>query len=246
MSFVAALKRSAISDDGTKAYLLDVTGNYGNVAYEEQEDGTYEQVTNTTGYGVENNVVLSDYARIVYGLFYDLNKEEEVLLPDAYLASDANVSEFAMPTPYDGYYTWHMLLVPIDTGAALTEGDIVYVQDLSLSPYGGRLEKFVGGQRVVVQNSELPTLSANNILISQTSHDGFLNKLNIAYNRLVGRLKDWESGIISLDYQKAEHILNRLDVMMTAFSQAWVLFQYSEMTIIASKNKELIKLANSV
>lgn len=245
MAFVAALNRVATNEDGSKLYIKDVTGNYGDSYYVQQEDGTYEQVDNTTGYGAQNNVLKSDYARIVYGIYHDLNKDKEVVFPEAYLANEVNIEEFIFNISKDGYYTFHMALVPRATGAG-SVGDIEFFIDSAQSPYGGTLNVWEAGQWENFDLENLVDFTAPNVIMSEVLHDGNMHQLNRAYNKLEGRLMQWEMGQVSLDKKKADYVLSRMEIVMSGFSNAWILYDYERMVLISSKNQELIKLANEV
>lgn len=155
MAFLAKVEQTSVSPDGLTTYVKDVTGFIGDTSYVLSSENVYEEKINDTGYGPDNDIELTDYARILVGR-YKATAGDEIVLPDIYVPIDAALTEFSFPTKIYGMYTFQMYLIKIDSGQALSEGDVVFVYDAGEdSPYSGRIEELKSGVRVAVDVKDL-------------------------------------------------------------------------------------------
>jgi hypothetical protein len=114
-----------INEDGSRILLNDMTGNYGDISYQKNDDDTYTQVSNTTGYG-DPNETRESLALFLVG--YKLGKEKDTYVEvDSY--SPLTVSQFKAQSNLDGVYKFYLISVPHILSPQVesyVEGDVVY------------------------------------------------------------------------------------------------------------------------
>lgn len=139
------LKRDSINKPCTEIYLKDKTGNIGDITYEKDGNGVMQQITNTTGYGAENETRAS--LRLLVFAIRKNNTKDVLVLPMAYSTADA--ATFTLPYEEDAHYVYRMLAVkPFSDAGAYVDGNYAFFAEAGSAPYGGYVARMEAGQWV--------------------------------------------------------------------------------------------------
>lgn len=140
--------------EGRSVTLVDATGQYGDLHYfpligmaDSDNPTPYQEYKNETGYSAsayEQPELLEEYARLFFSRIL-LDGRHELYMPLPYWAADPVVDEVKMPVPHDGLYEHHMVLIPTDRGQDYRVGDVRFIHDMSVKPFGGHIEELQGG-----------------------------------------------------------------------------------------------------
>jgi hypothetical protein len=185
MALEPKVSHDSVNKATTELYVVDVTGNYGDIYYEKDESGNFQQLTNTTGYGAET-VPRAQLANLFVAK-YNGSKTSELIEPKPYNPTDPLLTKVTFPYAKDGWYRYYILSVPIyDAALVYGEGDFTFHADADKSPYGGTVKRFLLGEWVETTTAELI-----NTLYSDLPYKGFTDKLNRAKtSKYLGKLNN--------------------------------------------------------
>lgn len=165
-----------ISEQGDRLILSDNTGSYGDIYYTKNEDGTYRQETNTTGYGNPN---LTRGAISLFVLGDRLGTELDIPVTfDNY--SPPLSSSFPTVLSGDGIYKMWLVYANNKTSSeasAYNEGDVIYDEVIN------RLYKVEGGQFIEITTRSL----INTPYSSQSCEFLVMSKGGSLYTELVSK-----------------------------------------------------------
>lgn len=191
MALEPKVKFISINQEGTKVLLKDVTGNFGDTYYQKEDDGTFTQQTNDTGYGGDNPDK-STFGRLVFSV-HNKTSGDSIIEPEDYNAGDENIDEFNIPVSNDGVYTHHLiLLTKWDSGASYNEGDLVFREDVTVEPFGGNPQKLVNGSFVTLTLSEL---LEETILYDHSIEELHVPRVDIKIYEVIRAVSDHRFGI---------------------------------------------------